>query len=174
MQVGERLTDVMGRGDEQARVLRGILPSWSADKAFVASVREGDGSGGSRMEQQEPEPRPSNPCQDRKEGSGVSLSERMLDLDERFGVPRDAQGVHRQSVRYWWVYLALAEVTFMAGVAMYLWNPLAVVGPMTIVPGLAFAGGFFYAHRLRELGKRSALFDHGPEPSLEDQTQAVR
>lgn len=104
----------------------------------------------------------------------MKVSERMLALDERFGIPRDANGIHRRSVRYWSLYLAAAEVAFLAGVALYLWSPMAVLGPMTIVPMLAFAGGFFYAHRLRELGKRSALFDHGAVRSPRDNEKIVR
>jgi hypothetical protein len=89
----------------------------------------------------------------------VSLRDRLVDIDARVGVPRDADEAFLQNTRYWWVGLALSVVILVLLLIAVAVGWVGVAGVAVFVPFLAFASGYYYAQRLAVLGRRSSLLD---------------
>lgn len=62
-------------------------------------------------------------------------SDRMLDLAERFGIPRDSEGTWQQSVRYWWAYCLGSVMLAAFGVFLSIFAPASAWGPVSGVHG---------------------------------------
>ena len=97
----------------------------------------------------------------------MALLDRLMDLDSRFGVPRDADEAFDQSTRFWWVGLAISTAMLVLVLVTLMFGSSAVVGAAIFVPLLAFASGYYYAQRLAYLGKRSPWLDQRSETSTD-------
>lgn len=94
----------------------------------------------------------------------MSLRDRLVDLDSRLlRVPRNGDEAFHQSVRYWWVGLVGAVLLVVAGSVLSTFVRPSV-GFTLFAPPLAFASGYYYAHRLLARGERSAWLDHRSDP----------
>ena len=90
----------------------------------------------------------------------MSLKDRLLDLDSRLGVPRNADEAFEQNVRYWWAGLAISIATILVTTALAVFVGFGVLGVAVVMsPLAAFASGYYYAERMRAAGERSPWFD---------------
>ncbi len=87
------------------------------------------------------------------------MLDRLNRIDEKLGFRRPVtQKRWNQSLRLWWVGPMLAVLLLLlAQIVGIVWDirfePFSLLG---IVP-MVFISGFFYAHRLRQLGRQSGL-----------------
>lgn len=85
------------------------------------------------------------------------MIDKLNRLDERLRLRRPVtQGRWSRSLRLWWVAPLLAMgVLVLAQIAVAVWDfefhPMSFLAFIPVV----FASGFFYAHRLTQLGQQS-------------------
>jgi hypothetical protein len=98
----------------------------------------------------------------------------LLRLDDWAGFARDKEGVWEANLRRWWlglvggmVWITVVTVLAIRGTGLGLLG----LGPMFLF--LAFASGYYYAHRLDSLGRVSRFRGlQPPDPSGERNTAA--
>lgn len=100
----------------------------------------------------------------------MGLRRRLIDLDARvLGAPRDPDEAFRQTTRYWWVGVVGSVVLLVAVLVAAAFGWFSAGGAaLVFVPALAFASGYYYAHRLLATGERSRWLDHRTRDADED------